>query len=54
MMVSPVRSIIEVGFATVVGMLIDTFIIRSLMVGSIATLVGELNWWPGRRLQRKK
>jgi RND superfamily putative drug exporter len=53
MMVSPVRSIIEVGFATVVGMLIDTFIIRSLMVSSIAALVGELNWWPGRRGKQK-
>jgi RND superfamily putative drug exporter len=49
MMVSPVRSIIEVGFATVVGLLIDTFIIRSLIVGAVAVLVGERNWWPGRR-----
>lgn len=48
MMVSPVRSIQEVGFAIVVGLLFDTFIIRSFMVPSLAILVGELSWWPSR------
>ncbi len=51
MLVSPVRPLVEVGFAAVVGLLIDTFIIRCLMVPAIAVKVGELNWWPGRKVR---
>jgi RND superfamily putative drug exporter len=53
MMVSPVRSIVEVGFATVLGLLIDTFIIRTLVVPALATVMGELNWWPARTRRGK-
>lgn len=49
MMVSPMRSIQEVGFASVAGLLIDTFVIRSIMVPALAFLAGEANWWPRRR-----
>ena len=51
MLVSPVRPILEVGFAATTGLLIDTFIIRCLIVPAIAVKVGELNWWPGRRVK---
>ena len=41
----------ELGFALVVGLLIDTFVVRPLLVPAIATLLGRWNWvWPfGRR-----
>nr|WP_151729081.1 MMPL family transporter [Thermogemmatispora aurantia] len=33
------------------GVLIDTFIVRPLLVPAMATLLGRWNWlWPGRRL----
>jgi len=48
---SPVTQLVEIGFATVVGLLLDTFIIRCLLVPAIAVKVGELNWWPGRKVR---
>jgi RND superfamily putative drug exporter len=51
MLASPVLPILEVGFAAVVGLLIDTFIIRCMTVPAIAVKIGEFNWWPGRRIK---
>lgn len=51
MMASPIRPLVEVGFAATVGLLLDTFIIRCLMVPAIAVKFGEVNWWPGRKLK---
>lgn len=50
MLISPLRPIVQVGFAAVTGLLLDTFIIRCLTVPAIAVLLGELNWWPGRKV----
>jgi len=53
MLSSPLRPMLQIGFAACIGLIIDTFIIRSLVVPSIAVLVGEMNWWPGRRVKVK-
>lgn len=50
MMFSPMRPMVQVGFAACVGIILDTFIIRSVVVPAIAVLVGELSWWPGRKM----
>jgi len=48
---SPVLEIAESFFAISTGVLIDTFIVRPLLVPAIATLLGRWSWvWPGRRL----
>jgi RND superfamily putative drug exporter len=39
----------QFAFALVVGILIDTFIVRSLLIPAVMSLVGERSWWPGRR-----
>lgn len=52
LLASPLISLVEVGFATVVGLLLDTFIIRCLLVPAIAVKLGELNWWPGGGAKR--
>ncbi len=39
------------GFATTVGILIDTFLVRSLLVPALAVVLGRHNWWPSRRAQ---
>ena len=48
---NPILELAESGFAICAGVLIDTFIVRPLLVPAIATLLGRWNWvWPGRRV----
>jgi putative drug exporter of the RND superfamily len=51
LLVSPIMEIVQVGFATVVGLLLDTFIVRCMLVPAIAVKLGELNWWPGKKMR---
>jgi len=46
---SPVILLAELGFTIVAGVLIDTFIVRPLLVPAIVMLLGRWNWlWFGR------
>jgi len=47
---SQITSLNQVGFILVVAVLVDTFIIRILLVPSVLSLAGEINWWPGSLL----
>ena len=38
----------EFAFAMAAGVLIDTFLVRSILVPSLITLFGRMSWWPGR------
>lgn len=49
LLVAPLRSLQMFGFAVTVGILLDTFVVRSLLVPSIATILGRHNWWPSSR-----
>ncbi len=42
----------QLGFLFVFGVLVDTFIIRPLLIPSMLSLVDALNWWP-QRVPRK-
>jgi uncharacterized membrane protein YdfJ with MMPL/SSD domain len=42
----PLRDLVQLGFAVAVGVLLDTFVVRSLMVPAIVLLLGRWNWWP--------
>jgi RND superfamily putative drug exporter len=46
----PVAPFQQLAFAVAVGVLIDTFLVRSLLVPCLIVLVGRLSGWPGRRL----
>ncbi len=37
-----------IGLGLAVGILLDTFAVRTLLVPSIVVLLGRLNWWPSR------
>ncbi|HYI15523.1 MAG TPA: MMPL family transporter [Thermomicrobiales bacterium] len=44
----PLRDLFQFGFAVSAGVLIDTFVTRSLLVPSIVELLGKWNWWPSK------
>jgi RND superfamily putative drug exporter len=45
---APLQMVFQIGGAIAVGVLIDTFIVRALLVPSLATLAGRWSWWPSR------
>jgi RND superfamily putative drug exporter len=48
----PLRSFREFAFVMTVGVLVDTFVVRSMLVPALTSLFGEAAWWPGRRVRR--
>ena len=52
LLVAPLGGMVQMGFAATVGILVDTFLVRSLLVPSIAMLVGPASWWPSARAAR--
>jgi putative drug exporter of the RND superfamily len=49
LMVLPLEQLFQLGFAVAVGILLDTFVVRTLLVPSVALLLGDRSWWPGRQ-----
>jgi RND superfamily putative drug exporter len=50
MIASPLTVLYQAGAMVAVGVLIDTFVVRTLLVPAITTLLGDAAWWPfGRR-----
>lgn len=45
---SSVHGLAQTGFAVATGLLLDTFVVRSLVVPSCAALLENHNWWPTR------
>ncbi|MER5388144.1 RND family transporter [Saccharopolyspora sp. NPDC002686] len=43
-----VDTLAQIGFTIGVGLLLDTFVVRTLVVPAAATLLGRWNWWPSR------
>jgi RND superfamily putative drug exporter len=46
-----IAGMVQVGFIIGVGLLLDTFLVRTVTVPAIAVLVGKANWWPSRNLK---
>jgi RND superfamily putative drug exporter len=46
MMFSKLTVLAQMGSTIAIGLLIDTFIVRSLLMPSIATMLGRWFWWP--------
>ena len=48
----PLQPFREFALVMCVGILLDTFVVRPLLVPSLLALVGDASWWPGHRRQR--
>jgi RND superfamily putative drug exporter len=44
----PLEELVQIGATVALGVLLDTFIVRALMIPAITYLCGERAWWPGR------
>jgi RND superfamily putative drug exporter len=43
---SSISMVVQGGFLIGIGVLLDTFLVRTITVPAMATLVGRANWWP--------
>jgi RND superfamily putative drug exporter len=50
---SSISIVAQGGFVIGVGILLDTFVVRTITVPAIAALVGRANWWPSRMGPRR-
>ena len=54
LMVLPLTDLFQLGFAVAIGVIIDTFITRTLIVPAIVKLLGQYNWWPNKIIPSNK
>jgi RND superfamily putative drug exporter len=50
---SSIGAVVQSGFVIGIGILVDTFVVRSITVPAIAALLGRASWWPARPWQRR-
>jgi RND superfamily putative drug exporter len=48
MLFASISTMVQAGFVMGVGLLLDTFLVRTITVPAMASLVGRANWWPSR------
>jgi putative drug exporter of the RND superfamily len=44
----PLNILYQLGVCVAVGILLDTFVVRGLLVPGVVLLLGKWNWWPGK------
>jgi RND superfamily putative drug exporter len=44
----PLEELVQIGATIAVGVLLDTFVVRALLIPAITYRLGERAWWPGR------
>ncbi len=48
LMIVPLEQLFQLGFGIAVGVFIDTFVVRTLLVPAVTDLLGPRAWWPSR------
>ncbi len=49
LMTQPLMELYMFGFIVGLGILLDAFLVRGMLVPAIVTLLGKWNWWPGTK-----
>jgi RND superfamily putative drug exporter len=44
----PLEELVQIGATVAIGILLDTFVVRALLIPAIAHRLGERTWWPSR------
>ena len=44
----PLEELVQIGATVAVGVLLDTFLVRALLIPALTYRLGERAWWPGR------
>ena len=48
----PIQLLVQFGIVTAVGILLDTFVVRPLLVPALITAFGKWSYWPNKKLQK--
>jgi putative drug exporter of the RND superfamily len=43
-----ITTMVQIGFIIGIGILLDTFLVRTITVPAVAAIIGQANWWPSR------
>lgn len=49
----PIQVLVQFGIVTAIGILMDTFIVRPLLVPALTTVLGKYAYWPGKLFKKK-
>jgi putative drug exporter of the RND superfamily len=50
---SSIGTVVQGGVVIGIGILLDTFLVRTITVPAIASLLGQANWWPSRLVPKR-
>jgi RND superfamily putative drug exporter len=45
----PLEELVQIGATVAIGVLLDTFVVRALLIPAITYRLGDRAWWPGKR-----
>lgn len=45
----PLEELVQIGATVAIGVLLDTFVVRALLIPAITYRLGDRTWWPGER-----
>jgi RND superfamily putative drug exporter len=49
-----IATMVQAGFIMAAGLMLDTFLVRTILVPAMAVIIGKANWWPSRWQSRQK
>jgi len=53
LLTSPLEVVFQLGLAISLGVILDTFLVRALLVPALAVLLKRWSWWPSRMFREK-